>query len=207
MKTHKKCNGIGKALNYGCGVIVPVMMYGKANRIYGIGLSCGCYSKWIRTSDEGKELIIKATLKATKTRKSMEKAVRVDVERKRLPVVLKQTQIIFNRWIRIRDKDQPCISSGFPLAHHYDAGHLFSVKQYSGLRFDERNVHAQSVGDNRFNEGNFEDYLVKIYLRVDADQVDQLVKDAQYFKIHPKKWTIEEVLEIKKEYQLKLKQL
>jgi hypothetical protein len=36
---------------------------------------------------------------------------------------------------------------------------------------------------------------------------DQLVKDAHYFKIHPKKWTIPEVLEIKKEYQTKLKEL
>jgi len=197
----KPCKGTGKAKGYGCNNPVRVEF-----RKYGLGISC-CYADWLFNSDEGKQKVDSATIKATKHRKSMENAIRVDVERKRLPVVLKQTQTVFNEYIRLRDKDQTCISSGFPLGAVYDAGHLFSVKQYSGLRFDERNVHAQSIGDNRYNEGNFEDYLVKIYLRVDVNQVDQLVKDAQHFKIHPKKWTIEEVLEIKKEYQSKIKQL
>ena len=197
----KPCQGTSKAINYGCGKLVDVNF-----RKYGLGVKC-CYADWLYSSEEGKAMIEKATLKATKPRKEMETAVREDIQRKRLPVVLKQTQTVFNEYIRLRDKHQPCISSGFPLNGLYDAGHLFSVKQYSGLRFDERNVHAQSIGDNRYNEGNFEDYLVKIYLRVDADLVDQLVKDAQHFKIHPKKWTIEEVLEIKKEYQIKLKKL
>jgi hypothetical protein len=201
MKTHKKCKGLGKALGYGCGELVDVRF-----RKYGLGTQC-CYANWLYSSEEGKAMIEKATLKATAPRVELEKATNTSKERKRLPVVLKQTQIVFNEFIRLRDKHQPCISSGFPLGSLYDAGHLFSVKQYSGLRFDDRNVHAQSIGDNRHKEGNFEDYLVQVYLRLDAETVDQLRKDAHYFKIHPKKWTIEEVLEIKKEYQTKLKAL
>ncbi len=201
MIQYKPCKGTGKAKGCGCNKDVRAEY-----RKYGLGIEC-CYADWLYSSEEGKAMIEKATLKATKSRKSMETAVREDVHRKRLPVVLKQTQTVFNEYIRLRDKHQPCISSGFPLNGLYDAGHLFSVKQYSGLRFDERNVHAQSIGDNRHKEGNFEDYLIQVYLRLDSESVDQLRKDAHYFKIHPKKWTIEEVLEIKKEYQIKLKQL
>ena len=200
MITHKKCKGNGKSKGFGCGSLIDVRF-----RKYGLCMSC--YANWLYNSTYGKEMIKRATLKATGPRKELEKATNTDKSRKRLPVVLKQTQIVFNEYIRLRDKDKPCISSGFPLGREYDAGHLFSVKQYSGIRFDERNVHAQSIGDNRHKEGNFEDYLVQIYLRLDAEDVDKLRKEAQHFKIHPKKWTIPEVEEIKKEYKLKLKQL
>jgi hypothetical protein len=152
-------------------------------------------------------MIERATLKATAPRLDLEKATKTDKDRKRLPVVLKQTQIVFNEWVRLRDKDKPCVSSGFPLGREYDAGHCFSVKQFSGLRFNEYNVHAQSVGDNRFNEGNVEQYILNLESRIGSEQADILKKLAVQEKRNPKKWTIEEVLDIKKKYQTKLKEL
>ena len=202
MATPKKCKN--------CKADLP---YVKRNNIksykakFGYGFECGCYAEWLYTSEEGKAMIEKATIKATKPRKEMETAVREDVQRKRLPVVLKQTQKVFNEYIRLRDKDQYCISSGFPLGAQYDAGHCYSVKQFSGLRFNEYNVHAQSVGDNRFNEGNVEQYILNLESRIGSEQADILKELAVQEKRNPKKWTIEEVLEIKKEYQTKLKAL
>ena len=201
MKTQKKCKGIGKAIGHGCGKDVRASF-----RKYGLGLNC-CYATWLFSSEQGKEMIKKATLKAVKPRLELEKATNTSKDRKRLPVVLKQTQIVFNEFIRLRDKDKPCVSSGFPLGVQYDAGHCYSVKQFSGLRFNEFNVHAQSIGDNRFNEGNVEQYILNLESRIGSEQADILKELAVQEKRNPKKWTIEEVLEIKKEYQTKLKAL
>jgi hypothetical protein len=201
MKTHKKCKGSGKALGYGCGELVDVRF-----RKYGLGTTC-CYANWLYSSEEGKQMIEKATLKATAPRVELEKATNTSKDRKRLPVVLKQTQVVFNEFIRLRDKDKPCVSSGFPLGSLYDAGHCYSVKQFSGLRFNEYNVHAQSIGDNRFNEGNVEQYILNLESRIGSEQTEILKELAIQEKRNPKKWTIEEVLEIKKEYQTKLKAL
>ena len=197
----KPCKGNGKAIGYGCGNKVDARF-----RKYGLGTKC-CYANWLYSSEEGKAMIEKATLKATAPRLELEKATNTSKDRKRLPVVLKQTQIVFNAYIRERDKYKPCISSGFPLGAQYDAGHCFSVKQFSGLRFHEFNVHAQSIGDNRFKEGNFESYFLNVENRIGSEETQELKELAAQEKRNPKKWTIEEVLEIKKEYQTKLKQL
>ena len=52
-----------------------------------------------------------------------------------LPKLKNKLEDIFNEYIRIRDKGQPCISCG---QHNYlQAGHFYAVSGYDGLRFDE----------------------------------------------------------------------
>ena len=128
-------------------------------------------------------------------------------ERKRLPEALKQTQIVFNEYIRLRDRFKPCISSGNQWKSDFDAGHLFSVKQYSELRFDEDNVHGQSIQDNRFNEGNFEDYLINVRYRIGDDRLNALLKRAEISKQRVYKWTLEELSIIRNNYKQKIKEL
>ena len=196
----KKCKGTGNAKGYGCGKETY-------HRVYGLGKMCGCYSDWLLNSPLGRIKLEKAKIKATKPRLELEKAIKDDKDRKRLPVVLAQTQIVFNKYIRLRDKNKPCISSGFPLGNYFDAGHLFSVKQYSGLRFNENNVHGQSIQQNRHEYGNFEDYLILVEGRIGKDALNELKQLAKEDKRNPKQWDINEVLEIKNKYQLKLKEL
>ena len=200
MITHKPCKGNGKTKGHGCDIITDV-------RFRKFGLCMSCYANWLYTSKDGKDMIAKATLKASKPRIELNKAIYLDKSIKRLPIVLKQTQIVFNSYIRERDKNKPCISSGFPLGVQYDAGHCFSVKQFSGLRFYENNVHAQSIGDNRFKEGNFESYILNVENRIGTKELNKLKELANNEKRTPKKWSIEEVEEIKKEYKLKLKNI
>jgi hypothetical protein len=38
---------------------------------------------------------------------------------------LKEAQKVFNQYIRLRDKAQPCISCGSKLGSKYDAGHFY----------------------------------------------------------------------------------
>lgn len=144
----------------------------------------------------------KAEDKQTIKRLTKEKAQRL-----KLPNVLKQTQIVFNKYIRLRDKHKKCISSDIPWKFDFDAGHLFSVKQYSGLRFNEDNVHGQSIGDNRFKEGNFVMYVVSVQDRIGRERYLELHKLATECKRTPKKWSIEEVLDIKQHYLKKCKEL
>ncbi len=58
---------------------------------------------------------------------------------------------LFSAYIRIRDKDKPCISCGS--AEELEAGHFYPRANLP-LRWDEMNVHGQCVKCNRYNGGN-----------------------------------------------------
>ncbi len=53
---------------------------------------------------------------------------------------LRDLEVVFNSYIRERDKNQKCISCNNFLIGKYDAGHFFSKGAYINLRFDEDNV-------------------------------------------------------------------
>lgn len=140
-------------------------------------------------------------------KETIQKLTNQKIDRVWLSKVLKQTQIVFNKYIRLRDKGKRCISSNIPYKYDFDAGHLFSVKQYSGIRFNELNVHGQSILDNRYKEGNFESYIISVQDRIGIDKYRELEKMAMECKRTPKKWSIPEVLEIKRHYLEKCKEL
>src|SRR6188474_3623684 len=48
-------------------------------------------------------------------------------------------QKIFNEYIRLRDKDLPCISCGTTKAVQYCAGHYYTRKAFPNLRYNEDN--------------------------------------------------------------------
>lgn len=67
----------------------------------------------------------------------------------------KKTQERFNLFIRLRDKDKPCITSGktdaeLPDMHggKWDCGHFLTVGAHPHLRFWPANAHKQSKKDN-----------------------------------------------------------
>ena len=127
--------------------------------------------------------------------------------RKSLSALKKQTQLLFNKYIRLRDKGLPCISSEIPYKEDFDAGHCFPVGSYEGLRYDFDNVHGQSIGDNRFNEGNHVDYLINLPKRIGLERFKSLVERAEHYKKNGHKFTREELYKIQEEVKLKLKQL
>ncbi|UAY56237.1 recombination protein NinG [Arachidicoccus terrestris] len=114
-----------------------------------------------------------------------------------LPEMLDLAQIIFNKWIRNRDKDKPCISGG---GITEDAGHYFPQGKYSGVRFDEMNVNGQSRYDNRFKEGNLPGYLAGLIERYGRDAVEDLEARAKATKFY--KWSRDELQAIINKYKL-----
>lgn len=121
---------------------------------------------------------------------------------KTIPWLIREAQIAFNTYIRLRDHRQPCISCGKPpgdmseLHAGRDAGHYRSTGSASHLRFDEDNVHAQCVACNRYGAGRAVDYRIGLIKRIGVKRVEALETNNT-----PHKWTREELTEIRETYR------
>jgi hypothetical protein len=116
---------------------------------------------------------------------------------------LKELQVVFNTYIRERDRGTLCISCDRPLKGKYDAGHFFSVGSYPNLRFHEDNVHGQCVECNQHKHGNLIEYGERLVLRIGIKQLDELhaAKNGRL------SLTAEEIKELIKIYKQKIKTL
>lgn len=117
----------------------------------------------------------------------------------------KEAKKVFQKWIRLRDKDKPCASCGTYETDLWDGGHFYKAEIYSGLIFDERNCHKQCRKCNRFLGGNENNYRLGLIERFGEVFVLQL--DADAIKLRDHKYTREELKEIKKKYQKKIKEI
>jgi hypothetical protein len=115
---------------------------------------------------------------------------------------LKLAQQVFNKYIRLRDKGQLCISCQ-KTPKKQNAGHYFSSGGHSNVRFDEDNVHLQCEHCNTFLSGNLLNYQIEIEKRIGAEKLIELQTKAHIVK----KWSIEELKEIINEYKQKVKQI
>ena len=120
---------------------------------------------------------------------------------------MKEAQQAFNEFIRERDRQagHPCISSGRALdwsGNQVDAGHYRSTGAASHLRFNEDNCHAQSKHDNQYLAGNAVDYRIGLVARIGLTRVQALECDNE-----PRKFSIDELLEIRNTYRAKTRQL
>ena len=120
---------------------------------------------------------------------------------------IKEAQVAFNAYIRARDADKPCISSGVmptqgTMGGAFDAGHYRSIGSAPHLRFNEFNVHGQSKHDNRYLAGNAVDYRIGLIKRIGLPLVESLECDDL-----PAKWSIDDLKAIKATYRAKLRDL
>ncbi len=112
------------------------------------------------------------------------------------PSLLKKAQVVFNKWIRVRDKDKGCISCGTGPVDH--AGHYFSAGHYSSLKFSEMNCNGQCISCNTFKHGNLIGYRQGLIKRYGEGNVKLLETTADLNKVH--KWSRFELELIIKEY-------
>ena len=116
---------------------------------------------------------------------------------------LRDAQAVFNKFIRLRDKDQPCISCGRYHEGQWHAGHYRSVGACPELRFCEQNVHKQCSVCNNHKSGNIIEYRINLVRRIGQSAVEFLEKQDH----DPKKYTIEDCKAIIKHYKAKIKEL
>ncbi len=114
---------------------------------------------------------------------------------------LKEAQAAFNRWIRLRDDKDPCISCGRHHEGQYHAGHYLSTGARPELRFDEANVHKQCQPCNTHLSGNLVLYRKALIAKIGLAEVERLEADHE-----PKKYSIEELKAIKAEYTRKARE-
>lgn len=108
----------------------------------------------------------------------------------------KETQQSFNAWIRLRDHGLPCISCGTTADVQYAAGHYKPSGSNPALRFEPLNVHLQCNRNcNMAKSGNLGPYRIELIKRIGQDKVDWLEGAHD-----PKRYTIEDLKEIKKKY-------
>jgi len=116
---------------------------------------------------------------------------------------LKLAQQVFNKWIRLRDKEKGCISCGNPLGSKYDAGHFWSAGGHSNVRFHIDNVHAQCVACNQHKHGNLIPYREALITKIGAKKYSDL--EGQAHITH--KWNKDELKELITFYKKKIKDI
>ena len=115
---------------------------------------------------------------------------------------LKDAQAVFNKYIRIRDEAEPCISCSRHHTGQYHAGHFRTVGAAPELRFNEYNCHKQCSVCNNHLSGNLLEYRRKLVAKIGIEKVEWLEGPHE-----AKKYTIDEIQAIKKEYQQKIKDM
>jgi len=207
MKTEKKCKGTGQALDNGCGEMVKVVMYYKPNTRYGLGKSCGCYSKWLLTTDKGKQQVQRETLKATSATRSLNEAKETKKLNDSLSYLKTSVVTVCHNYIKARDKGKPCVSCGQPWHKDHQAGHWKKASDFSNLKFWEYNIHNQCIGCNIGKDGNVQEYGIKITLRITDEQKAEIERMASEYKKGGFKWDRIELNEIREYYKSKIKEL
>lgn len=114
---------------------------------------------------------------------------------------VKITQATFNKYIRLRDEDNVCISCQNP-PKKKNAGHFFNANNHWSVRFDEDNCHLQCEHCNTFLSGNLIEYQGNLIKKIGQEKYDALVERAR----KTRKFTIQELQEINEIYKQKIKQ-
>ncbi len=199
-KKLKPCKGIGKAISFkGCGNMV-------LSRTYGLGHICQCYRKWLLNTTEGMAKVARSTLKATESSRSLAKAMKTHKQTNGIATALKTTKSQVHLMVRIRDKLKPCISCGCQWNDGFEAGHFHPTKVRS-IRFNFNNINGQCFGCNNLKDGNEAQYALHLPERIGQDNFDTLQELALKDKQFNKKWTKDELSDIRKEARKIIKQL
>ena len=175
-----------------------------------VGRFC-CYEHATRWAQEKAER--EFMRKLNKETKEKEKAARAKHRERKEALrprawYLKEAQKWFNKFIRLRDGSDDCISCGREYVtgnggkfSMFDAGHYRSVGANPELRFEESNCNSQCVRCNRELSGNVANYRINLLKKIGSEKLEWLEGPHE-----PKKYTIDDLKEIIQEYKAKCKQ-
>ena len=197
----KQCKkGINKAKGFeGCGNSTMKLTYGLCN---------SCLWDFYHNDERGKIIYQKSFLpKVSLKLKSFQKQNKADLRQKlkTLSQYEAEAKKSFQKYVRLRDKDLPCISCNEMVKDLWDGGHYFKAEIFSGLIFNEKNCHKQCRKCNRFLGGNELQYRKGLLARFGWEYVAKLENIADENRVY--KYTKDELIEIKKKYDGKIKEL
>jgi len=112
-------------------------------------------------------------------------------------------QQLVNKYVRMRDEGQPCISCQKPIKGKMDAGHLYAVGNYPSVRFNLKNINGQCINCNQYNGGAINDYRLNFvlkYSREDLEELDILAHQQRQYSVTEIKEMIHEFKELTKNF-------
>lgn len=115
---------------------------------------------------------------------------------------MKEAQAAFNKWIRLRDANEPCISCQRHHTGQYHAGHYRSTKAAPELRFEPLNIHKQCSACNTHLSGNIVEYRRHLIAKIGLESVEWIEG-----KHEPRHYSVDDLKAIKALYQEKAKEL
>ena len=113
-----------------------------------------------------------------------------------------QAQASFNKWVRARDAELPCVSCGRHHQGENHAGHFLSAGAHPNLRYHEQNVWKQCQPCNTHLSGNALNYRRGLVARIGLESVEALESDQA-----PRHYTIDDLKAITALYRRKLKEI
>ena len=118
---------------------------------------------------------------------------------------LRELQTLVNKFVRLRDINEPCISCGTTKQDIvYHAGHFHSIKAYPSIRFDLDNIWKQCGNNcNVHLSGNLLNYREGLIKRIGMKRFNALEER----KNVPLKLTIEEIKQQKSFFRAKIKDM
>lgn len=119
-----------------------------------------------------------------------------------LSALKKSTQILFNRYIRLRDEADPCISCQKAVGP-WQAGHYIAQGSSGFLRYNEENCNKQCVTCNLYKHANLIEYRIGLVQKIGRARVEEL----ESYRHETYKYTREELMKIREETKEKIKNL
>jgi len=115
---------------------------------------------------------------------------------------IKLAQITFNKYIRLRDKGNVCISCQKPINGVKHASHYLSAGGHSAIRFHEDNVWVSCYKCNVMLSGNAVEYRKALINKIGIERVEWLENNGN----SEKKWLKDELQELIQKYKKKIKE-
>jgi len=117
---------------------------------------------------------------------------------------LRDTQKVVNKYIRERDKNElNCISCGKFINGVRHASHYMSSGGHNNVRFNTDNIWVSCYKCNVMLSGNLLQYRIRLIKKIGLERVEYIESISSKIK----RYSIDELKDIMKEYKEKIKQL
>ena len=117
---------------------------------------------------------------------------------------IKELQIEFNKYIRLRDAKEGCISCEKLSSWNgqWHASHFYAVSVRPNLRFNENNVHKSCSICNNYKHGNLIPYRERLAVKISQEELEKLDRDMDI-----KKYTVDDLITMRKDYAKRCKEI
>ena len=107
-----------------------------------------------------------------------------------------------HEYIRLRDRDLPCVSCGTTRPVQYHASHYRPSGVNSALRYNELNIHKSCAACNSHKSGNLTEYRKSLIVMLGEDIVQWLDSNHE-----TKRWRVDDLKEVVRYYKAKIKEI